>query len=512
MPKSAAFKAKRKEKKKLKKMKLKAVVPKQSKMKAKHTKNGNKSALKRTRKDFSAGAGTRSLVTDGVNVGSVWKNTTQERVKYPMAREKYVDLVSAGTTFQELEQLYVNPGNSVLFPIFSNIARNYEQYECNHLKVLYRTKEYMASGSFVSAGIVALATNFDPDANNFASVTEAENYEHSISGAPFSGIIEHDILSEHRRRYGKGGRYGEAARNDLSLNNYYVNYSANAKAPSSSSSKFYDMGNFQCLIDGVQAGAIAELWIEYSFTMIRRLQYVTPQQSGAAHFTSGSATATAASPFDGFYLVDQSFPGTMTTSLGISTLYLLNVPIGTRLLIGVYWNDSVGTLTGSPTLPSYTGITFDNTAFNPSLGLVSNFDSADGTSLLMTVINATSANPTLTFAGPTGMTNGSGDVWVTIIPNIVSVSVSKEDKKLEDKIAHLEKLVGQLMNSQNNSQFGLSPGMCTPEEKECGSPALKIEQNDLSKSTVSLLSSLLSGRVTAVPKIESKKLGDGCKA
>jgi len=199
--------------------------------------------------------GSVSMVSDGVNVGSVWKNTTNERVSFPVAREKIADLTSASTAFQMLQQLYVNPGNSTLFPIFSQIASCYEEYVPTHLKFMFRTEEYMASGSTVSAGLVGLATNFDANDANFGSMTPLENYEHAISGPPFSGIIVHDVLEQHRRRFKGKAR-------DLSLNNYYVYPSANSIAPTTDQAKWYDMGNFQLACNGAQAGLVGELWVE----------------------------------------------------------------------------------------------------------------------------------------------------------------------------------------------------------------------------------------------------------
>jgi len=155
-----------------------------------------------------------SAVNDGVNVGMVWKNSNTVRDFFKPRFEKVCDLVTAGTAFAIVKQFYLNPGNNLLFPVFSKIASTYEEYVCHRLRFWYRGEEYMASGSTLTAGIIAYATNMDPDDSTFSNIDQMENYEASVSGPPFAGHFCHDVSVAHKTR-GRNRSKG----NDLSLIN-----------------------------------------------------------------------------------------------------------------------------------------------------------------------------------------------------------------------------------------------------------------------------------------------------
>ena len=235
--------------------------------------------------------GVASAVTDGVNVGMVWRNTNQVRDHFNRRFEKVTDIVPASTAFALLQNFFLNPGNSVLFPVFSQIASTYEEYICHLCRFWYRGEEYMASGTNVSAGIIAMVTNMDPDDATFTNVTQLENYEGSVSGPPFSGHFVHDVAIAHKSR-GRNRSKGDA----LALNQYFVFSSANQAAPTSQPAKFYDMGQFQLVANGCQAASPAgELWVEHEWTLIRRKQE-TPigQQVLYAHVIEGPLASAAA--------------------------------------------------------------------------------------------------------------------------------------------------------------------------------------------------------------------------
>jgi len=228
-----------------------------------------------------------TMGTDGLNKSAVVHNGSTIEDTFALRREKVCNVT--GTTSGVLSiiaanQYYLNPGNTVLFPIFSQIAATYEQYRVNTLVFSYETEAYTAVGNNVSAGKVILATNYDPDDANFTSDTQMENYANSDRGAPYCEII-HDVLG------------GDHALKEEPLKSYYVNSSANLIAPTSNSTqgKFYDLGNFQ-LATQSNAGAveIGELYVTYSFTMIRPKQQTPLGQSViAAHYTGTATTANA---------------------------------------------------------------------------------------------------------------------------------------------------------------------------------------------------------------------------
>jgi len=206
--------------------------------------------------------------------------------------------------------------------------------------------------------------------------------------------------------------------------------------------------------------------------------------------------------------ISSNFPSDPVTT--DTTVTIVNHPIGTFLL-NIGWEDNDSAITGAGGVTSYSGAA----VYAGYVGGNSAQVASDETSAVLTSLYTVSSVGTvvITVNGPPGMGAGYLDlVIVSLSPGFSSsVRLSEEDQKLEDKVAKLEKLVDRLL--QLNSHNLVSPGMCTPEEKECGSPALKIEQADLSKSTVSLLSSLLAGRSKIVSKSESVKGGSaGCQA
>jgi len=229
--------------------------------------------------------GLNYMATDGINSSRVVTNTSVVEDRFQIRREKIAN-ISGTSAFTLASQLYINPGNTTLFPIFSQIAATYEQYRVNHLRFTFETDAYTATNGTASAGKVILATNFDPDDSNFSGDTQMENYWHSVKGPPYAPIISHDVLAGAR-----GGSMRDAA-----LKNYYVYSSGNSLAPVTGEGKFYDFGNFQVATSGnAVTTEIGELYVEYSFTMIHPKQS-TPlgQQLISGRFTAvGTISATA---------------------------------------------------------------------------------------------------------------------------------------------------------------------------------------------------------------------------
>jgi hypothetical protein len=100
--------------------------------------------------------------------------------------EKVTDLtgntVFANTTFN------LNPADSALFPIFSNIAKCYARWRPRVLNLIFRTTSYTASGSNTNAGKVICVTNPDPNATAYVECGSAENTVGSVSAPPFKSF------------------------------------------------------------------------------------------------------------------------------------------------------------------------------------------------------------------------------------------------------------------------------------------------------------------------------------
>jgi len=296
-PKTAAQKKKQKEKKLMKKQgiaKNKSQTPKRRKKAKSASKRVTRNVAREGRMNAAyrkarSGAGMRS-VTDGISIMKTIHNASVIEDTFSVRREKVSDIIgTTATTLNVNLALYINPGNSVLFPIFSQIAATYEQFRVNECIFSYETEAYAASGTAVSAGKVILATNYDPADSQFSTATQMENYFNSDRGAPYCEIV-HDVL------------LGDHALKDEPLKTYFVNSSANLIAPTSdtTNNKFYDLGLFQLACQGNASATaeIGELYVTYSFTMIRpKQQTPTGQNLPSSHYTG--AVQTTANAFVG---------------------------------------------------------------------------------------------------------------------------------------------------------------------------------------------------------------------
>jgi len=352
-------------------------------------------------------AGVGSAVRDGLNVGMVWQNTNTVRDKFTRRFEKVCDLPTTTTAFALIQNFYLNPGNILLFPVFSQIASTYEEYICHRLRFWYRGMEYTASGSAVTAGLIIYATNMDPDDSTFTSTSQMENYEGSISGPPFSGVFMHDVLqSRVSRGKSKNG-------SGLALNQYFVYSSANQEAPSGQPGKFYDLGQFQIASVGTQTASPAgELWVEHEWTMIRRKQQ-TPigQNSLYAHIVEGPAGTAAASgsAFLGTTGGLVRAGSTIPTVCGKATFTL---PLaGTYLVSWAF----VGSVTGGATLTPGSAIAALSVMEDSTTGVVDTTDGSNNT-IGMAVYNVsatgTGAANTITLSTLTSLAAGKADIFI----------------------------------------------------------------------------------------------------
>jgi hypothetical protein len=338
----------------------------------------------------------------------VWKNSNHVRDHFATRFEKVADLATTTTAFSIIQSLYLNPGNSTLFPVFSQIASTYEEFVCHKMRFWYRGEEYTASGNQVTAGLIIYATNMDPDDAAFTSTNQMENYEGSVSGPPFSGHFVHDVL-EARTKRGKSKMGG-----GLALNQYFVYSSANQEAPSGQPGKFYDLGLFQIASVGTQTASPAgELWVEHEWTMIRRKQE-TPigQQLLQAHIAESPAASAAASgsAFLGTTGGVARSGSTLPIVCGKATFTL---PVAGTFLVSALFD-------GSPTA----GAVFtpgsnivaqqlwaDNASTNASVLQTGSY--ASNTEVYLVTAPGTGAANTVTISSLTSFASGTADIFIS---------------------------------------------------------------------------------------------------
>jgi hypothetical protein len=367
----------------------------------------------------------------------------------------------------------------VLFPIFSQVASVYEEYIPNVLRFYFRTEAYMASGSTVSAGLVGMATNFDPDDSTFSTMTQLENYEHGISGPPFTGVFCHDVLEHHQKRFKGKGR-------DLALNNYFVNSSGNTASPITNGAKFYDVGLFQQATAGCQTGLVGELWVEYSFTLIRRKQQTPNGQSLLqAHIQENpsASAAAASSKFLGTTGGTLKSGSTLPTVLTASTFTL---PVQGTFLITSYWSGSVAAIAS---LSYGSAISAKNLLEDDVNDNRYTFSSnrCVGLAVVTVATPGIGANNTVTISGLTSLTSGTADIFInqisdglTMRPQIFPLPMMGELAKLWDEVRHLKTL-----RICADSDFD------DDERKIALSPAPDVN-DPLSRSTLEIITEVMS--------------------
>jgi len=208
-----------------------------------------------TSKDVSRknlGADTKMIV----NNGSVVDN-------FGWRREKVADVL--GTAAFTSRDYYLNPGNSVLFPVTSRANSIYEEYEMD-VEFDYEPVAYTAIGTTASPGLVVMVTNYDSSDPAFTSLTAAENYDHSVRLLPFERGT-HVVRSKTGRMRG------------YPLGDYFVANTPNLALPTTvtTGEKFYNLGRFSLITDNnAITDKIGELYVRYRRKMIRQKQTTNP--------------------------------------------------------------------------------------------------------------------------------------------------------------------------------------------------------------------------------------------
>lgn len=161
---------------------------------------------------------------------------------------------SSGTSTFNLVPYAINPGLPQSFPFLSQIAQNFTLYELHGLMYQYvpTSGEYGSTNSN-SLGKVVMATNYDPDAANFYTSQQMENYEGAASCKPSCGQI-HGVETDPSQR---------------ATSQMYVRSGAVSK-----DKVFTDIGTFQIATEGIYVGAagtfvIGELWVSYKIKLLR---------------------------------------------------------------------------------------------------------------------------------------------------------------------------------------------------------------------------------------------------
>lgn len=189
-----------------------------------------------------------------------------------------------------VNRFQINPGLSSVFPWLSTIAKNYESYQFQFLRFLYKTR-----AATTVTGTVMMAVDFDAGDGDPTSKAVMLQFKNAIAGAPWQDLnmpCRMQDVKKMKERYVRSGNI-----------------------PGGQDIKTYDVGAlFFASVAANETEDIGELWVEY------RVSLRTPQLETANvyNYTSAKAVVTA----------DQSITSTVATvvdfevdsnNIGIST-------------------------------------------------------------------------------------------------------------------------------------------------------------------------------------------------
>lgn len=174
---------------------------------------------------------------------------------FVMHHREYIQDIYATTGFTNTV-LPINPGLLQTFPLASQIADSFEQYEIKGMVVEYKSMSsdaVLASGASSALGSVIFATQYNALDSPFEDKRTMENYEFATSVKPSCSML-HPI---------------ECKRSQTPVDLLYVR----TGPVSSGDLRMYDLGNFNFAVQGCQNAAegqvLGELWISFELEFFK---------------------------------------------------------------------------------------------------------------------------------------------------------------------------------------------------------------------------------------------------
>ena len=231
------------------------------------------------------------------------------------SHREFITDVSATTSFTNNSYL-INPGNAVLFPWLSTIAKNFEQYEM--LGLIFEFKSMSATSSITAnsnVGTLIMATDYDVLDGPYQDKRAMEVTDFATSGAIYNNQI-HPIECDPKQNV--------MSKLFIQPGNSVVSYPDDAR--------FSALGNFQIATSGVPtSNVVGELWVSYHVRLLKpQLELGTTSSSAMLH-----ANITIASGVASISRIQHTEPSALgvTTTNGAVTLHCLNTAgIGTFLI------------------------------------------------------------------------------------------------------------------------------------------------------------------------------------
>lgn len=156
-------------------------------------------------------------------------------------REMVAQLTSTGTSFHLMYNVTINPGIFQSFPWMSPIANQYEYYEFTKLNY-----SFVPSVPTSASGNVYLAVDYDVADAPPISAMIMSSWQGTVSGNVWSPL-NYSVRKEELARF-RTERYVWDA----------------ATVPSGTDPRTYHFGHVYAAAEGVSAGVIGTIWVDYS--------------------------------------------------------------------------------------------------------------------------------------------------------------------------------------------------------------------------------------------------------
>jgi len=374
-------------------------------------------------------------VTDGLNSGSVMTNLSGIADRFTRRTEKCFNLYgNTATTFSSTGYV-INPGNSVLFPIFSRTAVAYEQYRIKYLRFDYWPEQNLASGSVTFPGKVLIMVDSNTT-DKPKSDTDIEDQYNSVKGVPYA-------------RFGLNALRGDANGKFDSIKNWFVYPSANSDADEPS---IKDAAKLWISVLGTpDTKEIGELYVTYEFEMIKPRRPTTGSSTNMTHVYSTAGTATAASPIGNGALSS----GSTFTLATTATTFQFPINSDGRYSVTLSWygaNIGANPTVSLNSINALVGSQYNN----GSLSSVAIYGATTASTMFILDILSGPTACIVTISGLTSMTGANWDIYAVQIP--AAFTISQNDKLIQQLLPSIRKMLRDEQKENDSEDYaGLTP-------------------------------------------------------
>jgi len=204
---------------------------------------------------------------------------------FVMRHREYIQDIVASNGFVN-NVLPINPGLLSTFPLASQIADSFEQFEIRGMVMEYKSMSsdaVLSSGASSALGTVIFATQYNALDEPFEDKRTMENYEFATSTKPSCSML-HPI---------------ECKRSQTPIDLLYVR----TGPVSTGDLRMYDLGNFNFAVQGCQNAAdgqtLGELWISFELEFFKpKLLPLGGSSTLTDHYTlTGASLVAVGNPF-----------------------------------------------------------------------------------------------------------------------------------------------------------------------------------------------------------------------